>query len=44
MKNNTKTLDKLIEENYGKIGSRKRDEFEKGFIDFKIGYIKQNMI
>jgi len=39
MKNNTKTLDKLIEENYGKKGNSDRDEFEKGFIDFKIGYL-----
>jgi ribosome-binding protein aMBF1 (putative translation factor) len=36
-KNNIKTLDQLIEEQYGKKGTRKRDKFEKGYESFKLG-------
>jgi HTH-type transcriptional regulator / antitoxin HipB len=36
-KNNTKTLTQLIEEQYGKKGTPKRDKFEKGYETFKLG-------
>ena len=36
-KNNTTTLDELIEKEYGAIGTKKRDKFEKGFEKFKMG-------
>ncbi len=36
-KNNTKTLDQLIDEQYGKKGTAKRDKFEKGYETFKLG-------
>jgi len=38
-KNNIKTLDQLIEEQYGKKGTRKRDKFDKGYESFKLGAI-----
>ena len=36
-KNNTKPLARLIDEQYGKKGSRKRDRFDKGYHSFKLG-------
>jgi ribosome-binding protein aMBF1 (putative translation factor) len=36
-KNNTKTLAQLIEDQYGKKGTPKRDKFEKGYQNFKLG-------
>ncbi len=36
-KNNTKTLAQLIDEQYGKKGTPKRDKFDKGYQDFKLG-------
>jgi HTH-type transcriptional regulator/antitoxin HipB len=36
---NIKTLDQLIEEQYGKKGTRKRDKFDKGYESFKLGAI-----
>ena len=36
-KNNTKTLAQLIDEQYGKKGTAKRDKFEKGYETFKLG-------
>ena len=36
-KNNIKSLDQLIEEQYGKKGTRKRDDFENGYETFKLG-------
>ena len=36
-KNNSKTLAQLIDEEYGKKGTTKRDAFEKGFEAFKLG-------
>lgn len=36
-KSNTKTLTKLIEEQYGKKGTPKRDKFDKGYETFKLG-------
>lgn len=46
MKTKTKTknlvsLDDFVEENYGKIGTLKRDEFEAGYENFKIGVLLQ---
>jgi ribosome-binding protein aMBF1 (putative translation factor) len=34
---NIKSLDQLIEEQYGKKGTRKRDNFDKGYETFKLG-------
>ena len=36
-KNNTKTLAQLIDEQYGKKGTSKREKFEKGYQAFKLG-------
>lgn len=35
--NNIKTLDQLIEAEYGKRGTSKREKFEKGYQEFKLG-------
>jgi HTH-type transcriptional regulator/antitoxin HipB len=40
-KDNTKSLEKFIEEQYGKKGTSKRDKFEKGYERFKIGLLIQ---
>jgi DNA-binding XRE family transcriptional regulator len=42
-KNNSamKTLDNLIEEEYGKKGTSKRDKFEEGYESFKVGFLIQ---
>jgi HTH-type transcriptional regulator / antitoxin HipB len=37
VKMNTKSLSRLVEEQYGKKGSPKRDKFEKGYQSFKLG-------
>ena len=34
---NIMTLDQLKDENYGKVGTPKRDKFDKGFEAFKLG-------
>ncbi len=36
-KANTKTLSRLVDEQYGKKGSLKREKFEKGYQSFKLG-------
>ena len=36
-KSNTKALSQLIDEQYGKKGTPKRDKFEKGYQNFKLG-------
>ncbi|MEO5946244.1 MAG: helix-turn-helix transcriptional regulator [Chitinophagaceae bacterium] len=36
-KSNTKTLTLLIEEQYGKKGTSKREKFDKGYETFKLG-------
>ncbi len=41
MKNNTISLDQFVENHYGKIGAKKRDSFEKGFENFKLGAMLQ---
>jgi HTH-type transcriptional regulator/antitoxin HipB len=40
-KSNMKTLDQFVDEQYGKVGSEKRDQLEEGFEAFKIGYLIQ---
>ena len=36
-KSNVKTLAQLIDKNYGKKGTAKRDKFDKGYETFKLG-------
>ncbi|MDO9255247.1 MAG: helix-turn-helix transcriptional regulator [Bacteroidales bacterium] len=36
-KNNLTTLEEFKEKNYGKIGTKERDELEAGYENFKIG-------
>jgi len=38
---NIKTLDQFIDEQYGKRGNKKREQFEKGYESFKVGYLIQ---
>ncbi len=40
-KNKLKSLDQLIEEQYGKKGTAKRIKFEKGYESFRLGIIIQ---
>lgn len=40
-RNNIKTLDQFIDEEYGKKGTTKRDKFEKGYEAFKLGFLIQ---
>ena len=40
-KSNLKSLDELIEEQYGKLGTPKRDKFENGYEAFKLGVLIQ---
>lgn len=40
-KDNLKTLDALIENNYGKKETIKRDKFEQGYQEFKLGALIQ---
>jgi len=40
-KNNLKTLDLFIDEQYGENGTAKRDKFEKGYEAFKLGFLLQ---
>jgi len=40
-KNNLKTLDQFVEEQYGKKGTAIRDKFEKGYESFKLGFLIQ---
>ncbi|OYU95985.1 MAG: transcriptional regulator [Bacteroidetes bacterium B1(2017)] len=39
--NGLKSLDQFIEEEYGPKGKAKRDAFEAGYEEFKIGYLLQ---
>ena len=41
LKNNLKTLDQFIDEQYGKKGTSKRNKFEKGYESFKLGFLIQ---
>ena len=38
---NIKTLDQFVDEQYGKKGASKRDKFERGHEDFKLGFLIQ---
>lgn len=40
-KNNLKTLDQFVDEQYGKKGTTKRDKFEEGFKSLKLGFLLQ---
>ena len=40
-KNDLKSLDQFVEEQYGKTGNSKRDKFEKGYETFKLGIMLQ---
>ena len=40
-KRNLITLDRFIDEQYGKKGTPKRDKFEKGYEEFKLGFLLQ---
>lgn len=40
-KNNLKSLDQFVEEQYGKTGTPKRDKLEKGYEAFKLGFLLQ---
>ena len=39
--NNLKSLDQFIDEQYGKKGTKKREDFEKEYEEFKLGFILQ---
>ena len=39
---NLTTLDAFKEKNYGKVGTKKRDELEAGYENFKIGTLIHN--
>ena len=41
IKNNLKSLDQFITEQYGEKGTEKRDNFEKGYQEFKLGALIQ---
>lgn len=38
---NLKSLDQFIEEQYGERGTKKREKFEQGFEEFKLGVLLQ---
>jgi ribosome-binding protein aMBF1 (putative translation factor) len=40
-KNNTICLNQFIENQYGAVGTKKRDSFEKGYENFKLGSMLQ---
>ncbi len=40
-KSNLKSLDQFVDEQYGKKGTPKRDNFEKGYESFKMGVLIQ---
>ncbi len=40
-KTTLKTLDGFIEENYGKRGTKKREKFEMGYEEFRLGMLIQ---
>ncbi|HNB81492.1 MAG TPA: helix-turn-helix transcriptional regulator [Chitinophagaceae bacterium] len=40
-KSNLKSLDQFVDEHYGKKGTRKRDQLDSGFEDFKLGVLLQ---
>src|SRR5690242_17767076 len=40
-KNNLKNLDQFVDEQYGRKGTSRRDKFEKGYREFKMGALIQ---
>lgn len=40
-KNNLTSLDELKDELYGKLGTPARDEYQRGFEEFKLGFMIQ---
>lgn len=40
-KNNIKSLDQFVNEQYGENGTTKRDKFEKGYEAFRLGFLIQ---
>ena len=40
-KSNLKSLDQFVVEQYGEKGTAKRDNFEKGYVAFKLGFLLQ---
>jgi ribosome-binding protein aMBF1 (putative translation factor) len=40
-KSKVKSLDGFIDEQYGKKGTMKREQFEQGYQDFKVGFLLQ---
>lgn len=38
---NLKSLDQFVDEQYGKRGTKKRENFEQGYEEFKLGFILQ---
>ncbi|MEO8146641.1 MAG: helix-turn-helix domain-containing protein [Bacteroidia bacterium] len=40
-KSNLKSLDQFVEEQYGKRGTPKRERFEKGYEEFRLGALLQ---
>ena len=40
-KTTLKTLDRFVEENYGKRGTTTREKFEKGYEEFRLGVLIQ---
>lgn len=38
-KNNILTLDQFKDKHYGKVGTKKRDNLEEGYENFKIGVL-----
>ena len=40
-KNNLTSLSELIDEKYGKLGTPTRDEYQRGFEEFKMGVLIQ---
>lgn len=43
MSNNLKSFDEHLDEEYGSIGTPKREEFEEGFEAFKLGVMIQEL-
>ena len=41
LKNNLKSLDRFVDEQYGKKGTSKRNKLEKGYEAFKLGFLIQ---
>ena len=41
IENNTTSLDQYIEQQYGKRGTSKREAFENGYENFKVGFLLQ---